>query len=233
MARADGGKVELLEYPLFDTWFSGVGQSGIQQNTQMFAANNIGKPQYTNMQQASQIPSGGQFFVTSLRVAPFFQSLADSEYTVAYSTISAQTAPTSSNARMLDCYSALLYGSQATLIIAQKPQLIVPTFMLPAGGGPSGISTASGRSIVTNGLPSKDAIAKFVKPIEVSSLQAFTVQMSFYDWARNSTAGGFTALGGGGGSITADFSPKDLINTADGIKECIVILGGATTRDIN
>ncbi len=232
MSRADGNKVELLEYPLFDTLMSGVGTSGLGPVTQLFASNTIGKPQFTNMQQASMIPSGGQFFVTSIRATSFFQSLADTEYTVAYGTIAAQTGSTSSVQRMLDCYNMLAYGAQVTLFVAQKPQIVVPWYYLPSGGGTYGFTTAPGRTIASNGVPAKDSVARFTSPVEVASLQAFTVQVNFYDFAKASVAGGFTGSGQST-TISSDLSPLQFLNQADGIKSALIVLGGATTRDIN
>ncbi len=231
MSRAPGGDVELTEYPLFDTLLNGVGISALSQSTQLFAGLTQGRPQYTNMQQGSQIPSGGIYLIRSLRGASFFQSLFDTEYTVAYGSIAAQTAPTSTTARMYDCYNQLAYGSQITFAIAQKPMIIIPWWWIPAGGGTFGSTNATGRTVVTNGMPSKEAVGGFTKPLKIDSLQAFTCTVQFYSFSKNSVAGGFT---GSGQSTTfsADLSPLDFLNQADGAKYAAIFLGGVISRDI-
>lgn len=183
------------------------------------------------MQQASQIPGGGVFFITGLRSVEFFMSLADSEYQAAYGTFPAFTNCTSSPARMTDLYSVLAYSAQVTLNIDQFPAMIVPWYMLPAGGGISGFTTVQGRTLASNGLPSKEAAGKFTKPLKIGALSAFNAQVNIYSIGKASIAGGFTAAGQGG-ALTNDFDAVTLINQADGIKLAQVVLPGFITRKL-
>lgn len=227
----EGAKVQLTEYPLFDSLLNGVGESALTSPTPLFAGGTTNKPQLTNMQQAAQIPSGGLFFITGMRAPTFMMSLADTEYTVAYGTIVANTFATSTPARMLDVQNILMYSAQVTLTIAQFPAMIVPWLMLPAGGGNSGVTTVSGRSVVSAGLPSKEAAGKFTKPLKIPALNSFQASVSIYSFGKASVAGGFFSTQQGG-TTAADFSALDLINQADGIKFAQVILSGFITRPL-
>jgi len=224
-------EVQLTEYPLFDSLLNGVGESGLTAQTPLFSGGTLNKPQLTNMQQAAQIPGGGVFFITGMRAVAFFMSLADTEYTVAYGTIAANTFPTSSPARMLDLYNVLAYSAQVTLTIDQFPAMIVPWYMLPAGGGVSGQSTVQGRSIVSMGMPTKEAAGKFTKPLKIGALSAFQTQVNLYAFGKSSIAGGFTGIAQGG-TLVADFDPISLINQADGIKLAQIVLPGFITRKL-
>ena len=229
MARLAGGKVQLIEYPLWDTPFSGVGQSALGVDTTLFSR--TGKPDLSNMQQANVIPSGGVFLISSLRFATEFRSLASTEDTVAYDTIAAQPNYTSSAARMLRLHALVGYGSIMTLKINDVPQIILPSWQFPAGGGPFGMTTVSGQAVMTNGLPSREAICRFVKPVETASLQVLTVLMHFNTFAKKGVAGEFTG-DAEAGAISADFNPLEQFNVADGLKYGLVTLGGHISRDI-
>jgi hypothetical protein len=87
--------------------------------------------------------------------------------------------------------------------------------------------------VVSHGVPSKDSVGRFIKPIMVSSLQAFNVGVTFNSFGQNSQAGTFAGVGAGGADITADLSPLQFINQFDGLKQAGVVLGGHITRDIN
>ncbi len=232
---ADGGiisqdsLVNLTEYPLFDSWFFGVGESSLQANTPMFQGGTQNQPQFTNMQQSGQIPGGGVFYMTGVRCSIFTMSLADTEYTVAYGNISANTSPTSSPARMLDLIPLLIYATQVTVTIDDFPAMVVPLYMLPAAGGPSGFTTVSGRSIVTNGLAGKEAAGKFTKPLKVSALSAFRVSANINVFGKSSIAGAFLGIAQGG-TLAADFSPLNQFNQADGLKAGQFVLPGFITR---
>ncbi len=232
MARFDGPEVELTEYPLFDTWFSGVGISNIDTNKQLFLSSQVGTPKFTNMQQAGVIPSGGVFLISSLRTSTYFLSLASTEFTVAYGGIAAVTQPTSSPARMLMAHSILAYSTQVTLTIAQKPMIVVPWWYLPAGGGLSGQSSINGQAVVSQGLPTRDAVYDFVRPVVVGTLQAFSVTVQMSSFGKTSVAGNFTGSAQGG-TLSADFDPAAYINAADGLKQGAVYAGGWISRDIN
>lgn len=224
-------EVQLTEYPLFDSLLNGVGISSLTTQTPLFSGGTLNRPQLTNMQQASQIPGGGVFFITGLRAVEFFMSLADSEYQAAYGTFPAFSQCTSSPARMTDLYSVLAYSAQVTLNIDQFPAMIVPWYMLPAGGGINGFTTVSGRTLASNGVASKEAAGKFTKPLKIGALSAFNAQVNIYSFGRSSIAGGFTGSAQGG-TIAQDFDPVLLINQADGIKLAQVVLPGFITRKL-
>lgn len=228
--RDDSGDVELIEDPRFSKLLSGAGISNLGQETHLFTGG-IGQPQFTNMAQASQIPSGGVMLIASVRFQAWFESLASTEYTVAYGTIAAETHPTSSPARALMCYQALANGFQATLNINDKPYGVLPVWTFPAGGGISGYSQVSGSNVVTNGHPGKESIHRLVKPAKVSSLQAFKMIVKAYTFASNtgSDAGKFAATAQGG--AMTDWNPLLHINQFDGVKDVTGLFGGHVSRD--
>lgn len=231
MPRKPDGEVELVEYPYFDHLLLGVGIS--QLSSQTFLFNNgqtIGKPQFSNMQMAGQIPSGGVLYINSIRGFANFQSLADSEYTSAYGTITAVTQPTSSPARMLDCYDMLGYGVQVDFRIAQKPYILVPWWALPAGSGNTGFTTVSGRSVITQGTPSRTSTAFFKEPVKVATLQSFNAICQFYAFGQTALAGAFTGSAQGG-TLSGPLDPQLFINQADGRKIAGLIVGGISSRD--
>jgi hypothetical protein len=233
MARADPTKVEFIDYPLSDSLLFGYGISGLATQTILFAGNNQGSPNLTNMEQAAVVPSGGIYEMAGLRCFSFFQALADTEYTVAYGTLPALAAlVTSDSARAQDCYQMLGNNAQVTFSIASKPMFTVPWWWLPAGGGTCGFGINAGRFFAANGVPGREAAGRFVKPLYVSSLQVFKANVQFYAIARASKAGAFTG-NGQGGALTADLSPCDFINQFDGIKIAQAYMCGAMTRDIS
>ena len=236
MARPAGGKVQLIEYPLFDTPFAGVGSSAIGQLINLFGRSN--QPQFSNMQQGGQIPSGGVFLISSVRCSAFFKTLANTNYSVAYGAITAETSYGSDASRMADCYDWMAYGSQVTVYINQNPQIVMPWWQFPAGGGTHGSNVVNNGTSLNNGVPSREAICRFLKPLEVAPLQPFTAAVQFYSILRRSTAGDFTgnaypvATPTTATATTNDFSPLNQLNNADGAKVTLVTLGGHISRDI-
>ena len=231
MPRQNPGEVEVVEYPYFDHLLLGVGISGLAPQTYLFNnGQTIGKPQFSNMTSAGQLPSAGVLYINSLRGFANFLSLADTEYTVAYGSIAAVTQPTSSPARMLDCYDMLGYGVQVDLRIALKPYILIPWWALPAGAGSQGFTQVAGRSIVSQGVPSRQATAFFKEPVKVDTLQAFNAICQFYTFGKAALAGQFTGSAQGG-ALSGDLDPQLFLNQADGRKVAGLIIGGISSRD--
>lgn len=224
-------EVQLTEYPLFDSALDGIGISAISNPITLFAGNSGNKQQFTNMQQNAQIPGGGVFFVTGIRGIMFFMSLADTEYSVAYGSITANASCTSTPARMYDLYNLVAYSTQVTLTIDQFPAVIVPFVQLPAGGGISGQGMVSGRSALSAGLPSKEAAGKFQKPLKVGALSAFQVTLNMFSFGKTAQAGAFTGSGQTT-TITNDLNVIDQVNQADGVKLLQILLPGYITRKL-
>jgi hypothetical protein len=232
MARPDEKKVELTEYPLRDTLLDGVGISNLDTKTILFQRGAaVGLPQYTNMTQVGSIPSGGVFFVTGVRAPCRFLSFGDSEFQgVAYGGLPLYTNSTSSAQRMLDQYFNLMYGAIVTVTIAEKPMIILPWWTMGAGGGEHGTTNLQGRGTYTNGVPGSHALARFVKPIKVSTFQSFGATVEFYAVTSNSPMGQFTGAGQGGALV--NYNPLNQLNAADGLKKAGLQFGGFISRDI-
>lgn len=229
--RREDGQVEIVEYPYFDHLLLGVGISGLTNETHLYRnAQVIGKPQFTNMEQAGSFPDGGVGKLTSLRAFANFMDLSSTEYTVAYGTIAAVTQPTSSATRMLDCYDMLNYGFQVELKISSKTYLILPWWMFPSGAGSYGFTTVSGRSIVTSSVPSRQAVAYFKEEVVVDTLQSWEAIVRSYPFDQSAIAGAFTGSAQGG-TITGDLDPVLFLNQADGRKIAGLCVGCIKSRD--
>lgn len=235
--RFDGKEVNLIEYPLFDSAFNGVGISNQKTGVLLFAQNTQGDPGLSNMQLAGQIPSGGVYLLSGMQGVTYFRDLTGTEWATAYGSganqVPAYTTTTSSPTRMLDCHSMMAYGAQVTFNIARVPLVVLPWYSIPAAGGVFGQTNIQGASVVSNGMPEFGATMKFVEPAVISSLQNFNAKLDWYEFSANSKAGNFTGYGQGSTSTQlSGLSPLAFINSADGVKFVGLKMRGFQSFDI-
>lgn len=219
---------ERVHQPFYDHLVRGQGVTAIANQFQLFGSANIGNPALTNMQQAAQFPSDNTVIVKAIRCAMYFQATADDEFNVAFGALPAITNTLADNARALDLYQQMAYGGYFTFTVGNKPMINAPLWYIPAGGGISGWSSATGnggRNVVNNGLASHEAILKLAKDIQVVARQNISVTVNFFPFP-------VLGLGAGGGTIPAAVSPLDELNQFDGIKSLSIHIDGILTRDV-
>lgn len=218
---------ERIHQPFYDHLVRGIGVTAIANSFQLFGSINNGQPQLTNMPTPSQFPSDNTVIVKCVRIALYFQSIADDEYTQSFGSIAAITGSVADANRALDMYSMMAYGAYFTFVVGTKPMIQAPVWYAPQGGGVAGWSSVASRNIANNGVPSQEAILKLAKDIQVVARQNISVRIDFYPFALLANG-----VGAGGASITAAVDPLAMLNQFDGIKSFAVILDGLLTRDV-
>lgn len=175
---------------------------------------------------AGQLAADQVYLLKALRCVMAFMGLNDNQFTAAGQIpgLPALVNVLSVNDRAQDLYLLSSYGAQFTLKVGTKDMLTSGLWYMPAGGGPSGMGTGNARHVITNGLPTQEAILKIAKDITFSVRQNFTVVIEWFPFAR---------LGpGGGGAINADIDPLAYLNAFDGLKFMQFHLDGLLTRDV-
>lgn len=105
-----------------------------------------------------------------------------------------------------------------TLFVGDKPQFQMPTWYFPSGGGIWGATGATTTlSILSNGVPSQEAILKLAKPIAVPVRQHFSALAEFFTVGSVDVRNGATSLNTG---------------ATDDEKTISFILDGVQTRDV-
>lgn len=224
---------ERLHQPFFDTLVRGIGISSVQNNFQLFGNANVGNRALTNLQVAGQLAADQVYLLKALRCVTYFQGLNDSEFiSVAAGGNQLPNLPglsnvLSGNARAQDLYMLTAYGAQFTLRVGTKDMLSSGLWYVPQGGGPFGMGTANDRHVITNGMPTQEAILKIAKDITFSVRQNFTVVVEWFPFVRLGNG-----AGGGGANIGADIDPLAYLNQFDGTKLIQFHLDGLLTRDV-
>lgn len=185
---------EQIHEEKFDTLVRGVGASAIQVNTKLFRALNTGNPQFTNMQEGGRLSNEELFLMLSVRFYVQFSTGA--------------------------VYRWVEDGIMWTLNVGNKPMLgPVPLFVAPCGGGMFGMDDGAQAHVITNGMPSWEAILKLAKPIKIDKNQHFSVDVSFYD---------FASLDG----VTPAIAVLTQVNADVGLKIIKCFLGGILERQV-
>jgi hypothetical protein len=193
VAQLPGYKEQIHE-ELFDTLIRGVGASTLNNKTKLFGAGNIGNPALTNMQQGGQLSSEEVFLALSIRFYVQFATAA--------------------------LYRFIEDGLFFTFLVGNKPMLgALPILVAPGGGGMFGHDVNTQAHVITNGLPSWEAILQLAKPVKIDRHQHFAVDVEFYD---------FPSLDG----VTAAISPRTQVNDDLGLKIIKCFLGGILGRQV-
>lgn len=219
---------ERVHQPFYDTLVRSIGVTSLTNSTPLFGSANVGNRALSNMQVPGQLAADQTYILKAVRGVVAFKSLADNEFTATYnSAITPVVNVTATNARAEDLYELISYGAHFTLSVGNKPMLNAPFWYIPAGGGPSGVTTENSRHHVTNGLPTQEAILKLARDIPVVARQNFAVTVDFFPYQR---------LGSGNGSqgtaIGTDIDPLLFLNQFDGIKLVQIHVDGVATRDV-
>ena len=194
MARLPGYR-EQIHQELFDTLVRGVGTSVIAQKTKLFRALNTGNPELTNMQEGGRLSNEEIFLVLSVRI--YIQFLTPLMY------------------RYVED------GIMWTFLVGNKPMLgPLPLFVAPGGGGMFGYDVNTSAHVITNGLPSWEAILKLAKPVKVERNQHFAVDMEWFT---------FASLDGG---VTPAINPLTQVNADVELKIIKCFLGGILERSV-
>lgn len=226
---------QLAHVTYYDTLLRNVGTTDASNGTTLFSNGANGRRDITNMKTPGVLPGDQILLIKALRVACAYESLNDPEFTAAYGSSNPQPLIASTagvanavatGARAELCYFMSLYGSYFTLEVGNKPYVLAPTWFAPAGGGPSGFTTETARSIITNGVPASSSTLRFAKPVQVSRGQAFNLKFDWYNFLRSGTG-----LGANGTTI-ANIDPLAFVNNFDGIKVFQAHAEGIETRDV-
>lgn len=218
------GVRERRHQPFFDTLVRGIGQSTVNAQSSLFGNANVGQAQLTNLQTPGVFAADQTYMIKALRVAMYFQSLADDDFGAFSSLPALNTNVTGDNSRAEDLYSLLGYGAYFSLTVGDKPQFFAPLWYAPAGGGINGFTTENSRHVITNGIPAHTSILRLAKDIHVPARQNFKVDILMFPFIR---------LGPGtGGAIGADLDITAYLNAFDGIKLFQFHIDGVQTRDV-
>lgn len=194
MARLPGYR-EQIHQELFDTLVRGVGTSTIAQKTKLFRALNTGNPELTNMQEGGRLSNEEIFLTLSVRF--YIQFLT------------------------ADLYRLVEDGIMWTYMVGNKPMLgPLPLFVAPGGGGMFGHDVNTSAHVITNGLPSWEAILKLAKPIKVERNQHFAVDVEWFT---------FASLDAG---VTPAVDPLATVNADTELKIIKAFLGGILERSV-
>jgi len=173
---------------------------------------------------AGQFSSDSFYVVKAIRMILGFVGLGDPAFNVVNGADTAIANATNTNDRAEDLYTLCAYGATFTCTVGQKPMLTAPLWYAPAGGGPFGSTTMTDRHVITNGMPTQEAILKLAKDVTVAPRQAFNVAIEWFPFAR---------LGNGqGGAINIDLDSLLKLNQFDGVKNVQCMLDGILTRDV-
>jgi hypothetical protein len=186
---------EQVHQELFDTLVRGVGTSVIAQKTKLFRALNTGNPELTNMQEGGRLSNEEIFLALSVRFYVQFEE------------------PT--------LYRQVEDGIMWTLMVGNKPMLgPLPLFVAPGGGGMFGHDVNTSAHVITNGLPSWEAILKLAKPIKIEKNQHFAIDCEWFT---------FASLDAG---VTPAVNPLTLVNADTGLKIIKAFIGGILERSV-
>ena len=112
-------------------------------------------------------------------------------------------------------------GLMWTLNVGNKPMLgALPLFVAPGGGGMFGHDVNSQAHVITNGVPSWEAVMKLAKPVKIEKNQHFSVDVEFYDFASLDAA------------VTTAIDPRAQLNADTGLKIVKCFLGGILERAV-
>lgn len=215
-----------IHQPRYDSLVRNTGITAVNNGTPLFNSADVANRGKTNMTTPGTLSSDATFVLKALRGVLYFQSLADSEFNVAFGSLPALANCTGSNSRAEDLYQLMAYGTTFTLKIATKEYIQGPLWYIPAGGGISGFTTENARHALTNGVASHEAILRLARDIPIAARQAFSVVIDFFPFTRGPT------LAGQGGAIGADLDPLAYLNQFDGIKLFQCMVDGLETRDV-
>jgi hypothetical protein len=189
------GYREQIHQELFDTLVRGVGASTIAQKTKLFRALNTGNPELTNMQEGGRLSNEEIFLTLSVR------------FYVQFGTP--------------DLYRQVEDGIMWTFLVGNKPMLgPLPLFVAPGGGGMFGHDVNTSAHVITNGLPSWEAILKLAKPVKVERNQHFAVDVEWFI---------FASLDAG---ATPAVDPLATVNADVELKVIKCFLGGILERSV-
>lgn len=191
------GMKQRRHQPFYDTLLRTFGASGgVQASTRLFGNANVGNVGLTNLQTPGQLASDQTYQILALRVWLHFEG---------------------TNMRFL--YRGVLNQLYWTLFVGDKPQFQMPTWYFPSGGGTwgAGTTTANTTMLITNGVPSQEAILKLAKPIAVPVRQHFSALAEFFVVGSVDVRNGATSLNTG---------------ATDDEKTISFILDGVQTRDV-
>lgn len=194
MANLPGFREQIHEMK-YDTLIRGVGTSAVAQKTKLFRALNTGSPELTNMQEGGRLSNEEVFLCLAIQ---FYVQFATAQL-----------------------YRFIEDGVMWTLLVGNKPMLgALPLWTAPAGGGMSGYDVNAQAHVITNGLPSWEAILKLAKPIKVEKNQHFAVDVEFY---------AFASLDAG---VTPAVNPLTQLNADTGMKIIKCVLSGILERSV-
>jgi hypothetical protein len=216
---------ERIHQPFYDTLVRGIGISTISNLYQLYGNANIGDRSRTNLQVAGQFSSDSFFIVKAIRMVLGFVALGDPAFNVTNGNDVAIANATNTADRAEDLYTLCVYGAYFTATVGQKPMLTAPLWYAPAGGGPFGSTTVTDRHVITNGMPTQEAILKLAKDITVAPRQAFNVAVEWFPFTR-------LTANGQGGAINLDLDTLTKLNAFDGAKLIQCMLDGILTRDV-
>lgn len=194
MAQLPGYREQIHEEK-YDTLVRGVGTSAVAQKTKLFRATNTGSPELTNMQEGGRLSNEEIFLILSVRFYTQFATAALHRY--------------------------IEDGLMWTLNVGNKPMLgALPLFVAPGGGGMFGYDVNANASVITNGVPSWEAVLKLAKPVKIEKNQHFSVDVEFYDFASQDAG------------VTAAIDPRGQLNNDTGLKIVKCFLGGILERAV-
>ena len=134
-----------IHQPRYDSLVRNIGITAVNNGTPLFNSADVANRGKTNMTTPGTLSSDATFVLKALRGVLYFQSLADSEFNVAFGSLPALANCTGSNSRAEDLYQLMAYGTTFTLKIATKEYIQGPLWYIPAGGGISGFTTENAR----------------------------------------------------------------------------------------
>lgn len=166
-------RMDVQHTPLYDTVVLAAGASLSTLSSAFFT--NVGPASnktlaLTNMTQSQRLPAPQAFSIFSIQVR-WSEDIFDT-----------------------DLY-ALLNGFALNLILGQKSYQLGPLWYFAAGGGITGLDTATAQTFYTNGVPSRQAIRTLAIPIVIEN------QMTFYAQLEGTTTT-LTAAENGGTGLT-------------------------------
>jgi hypothetical protein len=134
----------------------------VSQRVRLFASGtNLGDNSWTNMAQASSLPSDQSYVIYAMRC--FMQFNGSSALTM---------------------YQQTASQLFLQLVVGDKPQFGAFSWYFPQGGGIWGFDSTT--PTMTNGVPETTAILKLAKPIAVPARQNFYVEAEFFDLGSTS-----------------------------------------------
>uniref|UniRef100_A0A6H1ZR37 Tail protein n=1 Tax=viral metagenome TaxID=1070528 RepID=A0A6H1ZR37_9ZZZZ len=194
MANLPGYREQIHEMK-YDTLVRGVGASVIGQKTKLFSALNTGQPQLTNMQEGGRLSNEEVFLCLAIQ---FYTQFATAQL-----------------------YRFIEDGIMWTFLVGNKPMMgALPLWTAPGGGGMYGNDVNAQAHVITNGLPSWEAILKLAKPIKVEKNQHFAVDVEFY---------AFASLDNG---ATPAINPLTVLNADVGLKIVKCTISGILERAV-